>query len=304
MTPFIRFNNFIDKMYLPYVSRNFQKSTYDNYSYVLKAIRMHFGNTRLGFIRRKHIVTFLEKLQERDISKNTIHSYIKILNAILNYAVKNKHIFRNPCKGISVKSGKTRAGTFTEEEIKTLLNYIEKEYSLIYLPVYLSVNTGMRRGEVLGLKWENVSFPKNEILVSNNLIRTCKSQIYLKEPKTTAGFRTIAISEEVAQELRKTKEENKSEYVVVGWDGKYMDPQYLTNNFSKAVNGSGVTKRRFHDLRHTHASFLLAAGVSIKLISARLGHSDIETTLRIYSHLLPNQQHEAAEKLSEMLKLR
>lgn len=300
MTPLLKFNDFIDNVYLPYAARSFEFSTYDNYIRSLKAIRQQFGNKRMGFIKKKHILGFIDEIQKRKLKQNTIFSYFRLINAIFNFAVSNKNILKNPCKAIKIKDGNSRAGTLTANDVNILLKYIKVVYPFIHLPVYLSVNTGMRRGEVLGLTWENVNFSDKNILVKQSLVRTASGRIYLKSPKTVNGMRTIAISDEVVKELKSIKKQNK--YVVRGWNGGYMDPQFLTNYFNKAIKGSGVPKRRFHDLRHTHASLLLGAGISIKLISSRLGHANIDITLKVYSHLLPNQQHEAAAKFSQILK--
>lgn len=303
MTPLKKFRDFIDEYYLPYAWQRVELSTYQNYNISLKLICEYIGNDRIGFITKKTMLDLLEKLNKRGLAQNTIHGYFKLLNAIFNFAVKNKNITQNPCKGIWVKEVNSRAGAFTVEEVKTLLGYIKSKLPLIYLPVYLSVNTGMRRGEVLGLKWEHIDFVKKEISVLQSLCRTSECDVYIKSPKTAAGLRKIAISDDVAEILKFEKEKGKSEYVVSGWNGGYMDPQYLTNHFSKAVKGAGVSKKRFHDLRHTHASILLAAGVSIKLISERLGHGSIDITLKVYSHMLPNMQHEAAERFSSIIKI-
>lgn len=303
MTPFMKFNDFIDNVYLPYVHRSFELSTYDCYVLDLKAIRKGIGNMRLGFIWKKHISRLLEEIEARGILRSTLHTYSKLLNAIFNYAVKNKNIIKNPCKGIHIKEGKSRAGAFTAEEINILLKHIKNGYPQIWLPSYIATNTGMRRGEILGLTWQNVDLVKKEILVCQSLCRTKTGNIYIKSPKTQSGVRIVAISDEVVDILQNEKVISKSEYVVPGY-GKfeYMDPQYLTNYFGKAVRECKVTKRRFHDLRHTHASLLLAAGVSINVVSARLGHANIEITLKVYSHMLPGQQHAAAEAFSKGMK--
>lgn len=303
MTPFMKFNDFCDNVYLPYVLRAFELSTYHRYIKDLIAIREQIGNMRMIFITQKTIKRLMRTLESRDIKQSTIRAYFKVIKAIFNYAVANRNILKNPCSGIWVKEGLSGAGAFTSKEVKILADHIRFNYPTIYLAVYLAINTGMRRGEILGLIWANVDFDRKEIMINQSLCRTVAGTIYIKTPKTESGKRIIAISDEVAEVLRELKSFSRCEYVVSDYSGKtYMDPQYLTNYFGRAVRECNVTKRRFHDLRHTHASLLLAAGVSINVVSARLGHANIDITLKVYSHMLPGQQHAAAEAFSRGMK--
>lgn len=303
MTPFMKFNDFCNNVYLPYVLRAFELSTYHRYIKDLIAIKEQIGNKRMIFITQKTIKGLLKTLESRDIKQSTVRAYFKVIKAIFNYAVANRNILKNPCSGIWVKEGLSGAGAFTSKEVKILAEHIRVNYPTIYLAVYLAVNTGMRRGEILGLIWANVDFDRKEIMINQSLCRTVAGTIYIKTPKTENGKRIIAISSEVVEVLRKTKSNSGCDYVVSDYSGKtYMDPQYLTNYFGRAVRECNVTKRRFHDLRHTHASLLLAAGVSINVVSARLGHANIDITLKVYSHMLPGQQHAAAEAFSKGMK--
>ncbi len=302
MTLFMKFNDFIDKIFLPYVLKTRELSTYHKYEKDLRLFRQQIGNMRMIFITKKTIKALLKTFEDRGLKQNTICGYFKVINAIFNFAVKNKNIFRNPCRGIWVKDGTSCAGVFTPEEINKLLGRLKNKYPLIWLPTYIAFNTGMRRGEIVGLTWSNVDLNRKEILVKQSLCRTVAGVIYIKKPKTDSGIRIIAISDEVVEVLKKIKNKSNCEFVVAGWNGKCMDPQYLTNYFSKAVRECDISNHRFHDLRHTHASLLLAAGVSINVVSARLGHATIEITLKVYSHMLPGQQHAAAEAFSKGMK--
>lgn len=179
----------------------------------------------------------------------------------------------------------------------------------------VAISTGMRQGELLGLTWRHVDLTNAVIHVRQALQRKRKKEdpAKLKEPKTRAGRRPIDIPKSVVEALLRHRGTQDAERDLAG--ALYQDRDLVfASPLGVALNGSSVNKQfqrileregmqklRFHDLRHTHATLLLMAGVNIKVVSERLGHKDVTTTLKIYSHVLPSMQKGAAEKMDTLL---
>ena len=170
-------------------------------------------------------------------------------------------------------------------------------------PVIVAVTTGMRRGEILGLRWRDVDLDGAVLNVRTSLEQT-NSGLRLKAPKTKSGRRAItlpAVTIEALREHRRAQLEERlalgiggrSEMVFTRHDGELVDPKIFSSAFRRAAKAAGVDVT-FHALRHTHASTLIRAGVSIATVSKRLGHSKISITLDVYTHVLPVEQDRAA----------
>jgi integrase len=169
----------------------------------------------------------------------------------------------------------------------------------------------MRRGEILGLRWKDVDLDKGMLSVRQTLSKDGKQ--FLNGAKTASSIRSIKLSEETMAVLRKQKArmakeklQSGSEYsnfdlVVSTSKGTPMNPENVKRTFERLVKEADVPRIRFHDLRHTHATMLLSQGIHAKVVSERLGHSNIKMTLDTYSHVLPNMQEEAANQIDVLL---
>jgi integrase len=196
--------------------------------------------------------------------------------------------------------------TLTSNEAARLLEAIK--HKRVYWPVLVALATGMRRGEILAMRWKNLDLERGLVRVVESLEQT-KSALRFKAPKTEKA-RAIALPSFVIEELRRLKREQAEELLMLGvrqsgetlvcgrYDGDPMPPRSLTHEFAKVAGRvKDVPRIRFHDLRHSHATQLLAAGVHPKVTQERLGHSTITTTLDLYSHVTETMQTEAAAKL-------
>ncbi|MFJ8257194.1 site-specific integrase [Peribacillus asahii] len=180
-----------------------------------------------------------------------------------------------------------------------------------YPAFHLAITTGMRRGEILGLRWKDVNLEKGILYVRQTLSRDGK--YFLNGAKTEAGVRSIQLANASIVMLKKQKrivakeklscgpEYNDYDLVVCTSKGTPVIPSNLKRTYQRLIKEADVPLIRFHDLRHTHATMLLAQGIHAKVISERLGHSNIKTTLDIYSHVLPNMQEEAANQIDALL---
>ncbi len=179
----------------------------------------------------------------------------------------------------------------------------------LYPAFYLLANTGMRRGEVLGLRWKDVDLERATLSVSRSLVNVAY-QPQLSDVKTNNGCRTIDLEPKTIAVLRVCKKRQIEERMLANSrppadlifahpDGSVINPDYLSQVFDRHVAKSTLPSIRLHDLRHTHASILLIEGVALKVVSERLGHANPAFTLSVYQHLLPGMQADAAKAFAE-----
>ena len=175
-----------------------------------------------------------------------------------------------------------------------------------YFPIlWLAANTGMRRNELIGLKWTDIDFTRQRLALNRGLVavgyevhetrgktKTARRNIALDATTMTvlAGWRTLQAAEFAAVGI-----DNTEQWMFTNGDGDVVHPHAIYQGFTRIVNNAGVRRIRFHDLRHTHGSLLIQAGVPIKVVSERLGHANIAFTMQTYQHLLPGMQENAAD---------
>jgi integrase len=233
----------------------------------------------------------------------------RVLSAALARAIESQLIARNPCdvfKKRLPKVERCEMATLTAEQSARLLEAVR--HSHIYWPVLIALATGARRGEVLAIRWRNVDFDRGTIRIVESLEQT-KQGLRFKPPKTDRT-RAVTLPSFAIEELRRLKREQAESLLMLGVrqtgdtlvcarrDGEPLQPQSLTHEFPRFLARLRDFPRvRFHDLRHTHATQLLLAGVHPKVAQERLGHSTVTTTLDLYSHVTATMQEDAADRL-------
>jgi integrase len=244
------------------------------------------------------------------LSPRTVHHMHVILKGALAQAVKWEMLVRNPAGAIDPpKVGHTAMQTYdlgqTAELIEAVRGY------RIFVPVILAVLCGLRRGEIAALRWRNVDLAGNQLAVVQSAEQT-KAGVRYKEPKS-GRTRTVALSTNVATELKAYRARQAEELLKVGRrlseddfivtqpDGSPLQPHSLGQEWVRFLAKSTLPRIRFHDLRHAHATHLLASGVHPKVASERLGHSKVGITLDLYSHVLPNMQTDAVALVDDAL---
>lgn len=248
---------------------------------LIKNLMEEFSGKKLSEITPKMIERYKEK-RKQIVSPATVNREVACLKCMFNKAIEWKDARENPVSGIELLAENNKRIRYLErEEIKTLIDNCDKYFRPV---VITALNTGMRRGEIINLKWENVD-PKRGI-------------IYLLDTKNGTQ-REVLMNEVVKKIFTELHRRKKSEYVFTKKDGEhYKDVQKF---FVAALKKSGIIDFRFHDLRHTFASHLVMMGVDLKTVQELMGHKKIEMTLR-YSHLSPAHKKSAIERLgSEMV---
>jgi integrase len=248
------------------------------------------------------------------LSPRTRRHIHRILSTALARAVEQQLIARNPCDVFKKRLPKVELremATLTAEQAQRLLDAIR--HNRVYWPVLIALATGMRRGEVLALRWRNADLDRGDLRVVESLEQT-KAGLRFKAPKSEKA-RAITLPAFAIEELRRLKREQAEELLRLGVrqggdtllfaraDGEPMPPRSLTHEFAKVAGRvKDVPRVRFHDLRHSHATQLLLAGVHPKVAQERLGHSSISITLDLYSHVTATMQEDAAAKLDMAFK--
>ena len=231
-----------------------------------------------------------------------------ILKSALARAVEQQAIARNPADALK-RLPKVEAKpiqTLTVEQSTRLLQAIK--HTNVYWPVLIALATGMRRGEIVALRWKNVDLDQGVVRVVGSLEQTRKGGIRFKATKTDKA-RAVTLPKFAVEELRRWKRDQAEGLLALGvrqggeslvcarLDGEPKKPDSLTNEFLHLIRKAGYPKLRFHDLRHSHATQLLGSGVHPKIVQERLGHSTITLTLDLYSHVSETMQSDAAVRL-------
>lgn len=279
----------------------------DNSMLGYKSIDKKYLYPTFGMIALKDITPdmidhfFIHLLTKTELSPTTIKGIKLRFNSILNKAVKQDKLLVNPMTKVNftIPTKKNKAATFilpSEADVKRMLRHLKDKYPELYPVVFLAVMSGMRRGELLGLKWSAIDFKKHTIRIDNQVTAFSRNA----ELKTSSSYRTIHISEKmltVLQTLPRT-----SEFVFLNRLGHPMT-YYSLDRLGRIFHEELGLPEEFtlHDLRHFHATQLLKHNVNIKVVSRRLGHADVSTTLDLYFNYMPEMDEEASVVLDGTL---
>jgi integrase len=197
------------------------------------------------------------------------------------------------------------------------LDGIQKFLSLarkdrLYIAFLLAVTTGLRRGEVLGLRWKDIDVDSKKASIRKNLVAIDNRPV-LQDPKTKGSYRSVTFPAMTIEELKNHQKVQHQEKLLAGEAyqdndlivatsiGTPIGPRNLLRSFYRILEKGNLPKMRFHDLRHTHATLMLQQGEHPKIVSERLGHANTRITMDTYSHVLPNMQQEAVDRFEKML---
>ena len=284
----------------PYTVRGY-KTNIDKY------IRPKIGEVPAQKLVPMQIQEIYKGMQTDGLSPRTIRYVHTTLHEALQYAFKMQLIPRNPADFVSVpKLVKYKSEVFEEDEVVKMLEAAKD--TDMEAPLHLSVGLGLRRGELLALKWSDIDYNKRQVTICRNLVYV-DGQYIFKAPKSESGNRTIEMPRSMTAVLKKHWRKQLEYKLLFG--SEYSDdnlvccrpngtpyiPGSFSHKFSEFLKVNKLRQIRLHDLRHTNASLMLQYNVPAKVASQRLGHSSIGITLDTYSHIIGNLQTEAADKI-------
>ena len=289
----------VTSMWLEYKKPNLRASTWSVYEGHTRNHFEEFQGVKINRIRTTDVETFILARQNSAMPINTIRKILVTLGQIFKYAVRHRLITVNPLTDAERprKNGTTpekKIRILQPHEIKALLDATENDkYRTLFK---LAIATGARQGEILGLKWQDIDRENSQVKIR----RTFNNQAWY-EPKTSQSRRRIDIGPSMLSDLKKWKlacPPCELDLVFPNIAGGPINHNNMVSRyFNPALKKAGIERIRFHDLRHTFASILIAQGENVKYIQSQLGHSSPTVTLNVYSHLMKKQNPESAARL-------
>lgn len=288
---------------------NLSITTYNVYMRICKKyIIPLLGDIKLCDVKPIHIQNYVDDLLDL-LSPKTLKIHLNILNLAFKRAYRLKLIKENVVQFVEVpKSKKFKNEIYNAEDMRILLEKCKG--TSLELPIVIASGLGLRISEILGLTWNNIDFNDFTITVEKITVRD-NGKVILKEPKTESSVRTITAPKEIITMLKQLKKDRlaaklrgeKSHRELIFYDKNLepIAPDVISKKFRYFLEINNLKHIRFHDLRHSHVTMLIEAKVPIKVISERVGHSNVNTTLNIYSHALKEMDQEASDKISNTL---
>lgn len=308
-----------------YARPHIRPTTYDNYAMEIRAhIKPAIGSIPLAKLTANILQKFYNDLLvsgRKDggggLSNRTVKLAHTIIHSSLKQALQSGLVARNVSEATKPpRMQKQEMRVLTQEEMECFLKAIEGDR--LGVAFLLDLATGLRRGELLALRWQDVDFKEGTTNIKRTLVRVgtsggpAKTTLTYQEPKTKHGRRVVPIPEEVLLELKSHKARQNQEKLLLGEayqdsglvfcaeDGRPLDPSSFGKHFSKLAQKAGIAGATMHTLRHTYATRLLEANEHPKVVQELLGHSDISLTLNTYSHVMPELKRQAAAKLNSL----
>lgn len=316
---------FAKKWYELYCKKELAPKTQESYkNHLKKRILPALGHLDIRQLKPTHILQFLNDLkesrkrfdsQEGPISDQTIKYCFRVLSSMLQDAVEWQIIDVNPCTKVKrPRSKRAKVKLPSEAEIKRMLAALHGEPLKYKTIILLAIDTGLRRGELVGLKWQDIDLNEKQLVVRRSNQAIAGRGTFSKSPKTEESERCITLSGssvqllkryhawQLRQKMKLANQWHDEDWVFAAWNGAAMYPGTPSLWFSRFLKRKGLPHMSFHSLRHLSATVLIAQGVPLKNVSSRLGHADIRTTANIYADTLQSIDKMAADKMDDFLK--
>ncbi len=298
------------------ISSSRSNKTVEQYSWVIeKRILPFIGDVKLKDLGPDRVQHFYHHLlsQER-LSNHAVNHTHRVLRTSLNQAVKLGLIIKNPCSATTPPKPEKHEMQFLDEyQVQIFLNSARKMQSRFYAYFFLAIHTGMRTGELLGLKWRDINWDKKSLLVQRQVQHPKGGGYIFTKLKSKSSQRSIALGDQAIEVLKqqrssiiklekvKDKDWDDLDLVFPSSVGTPLMRKRLRDNFYLVLEEAGLPRIRLHDLRHTAASLLLNHGVPVLIVSKRLGHSKPSITMDVYGHVIPTIQEGAAHLMDELM---
>lgn len=297
-----------------YKKTRVRESTYALYDTISKThIIPHIGDIPLQKLETKDIQKIVNSLHDEGKSLSLIKQVHLIISGALKQAQKEQKVFRNVADAVELPKGnKKTVRPLTKEQVKVFMDSVKSNK---YYPVFvLEIGTGLRRGELLALRWKDIDLEAGTLTVRETLNRITKSNgnrktmLVFQPPKTERSKRTIKLKDNVIkvlkeQQLATGKRDKPDELVFSNKDGGPLDPRAFTKRYERLLEKAEIPKTSFHALRHTVAVLLIQSGALVKNVQDLLGHEKYSTTMDIYAEFLPEEEKDkTAEQIDAILR--
>ena len=330
----LKFTDFVEIWKRDYGSKELAPSTYKRYLGILESrIIPFFGHFRVDKIKPTDIMQFYDLLSKdtqivrrkdnngkktgKPLSPKTILEHHRLLRAMLQKAVYWQMIVSNPAERVQApKTKKPKRKYYDDEQSKALISglmELTEEQFKYKVAIILTIFTGVRLGELMGLEWDDINFREGIVSINRSSQYLADKGVFTKTPKTESSIRDVAIPDFVVSLLEEYKywyDEQKYQYgelwvdsnrLFVQADGRPMHPSTISKWFEKFVAQIGLPVINFHGLRHTNATLLIAQNIDVSVVAARLGHAQITTTLNFYVHPIISHNRKAGNVLENLL---
>ncbi len=293
------FLDFVNTVWRPSAKLHLRKSSMRIYTFNLdNHILDAIGQVPLRDVSRSHIESCLSRLQQKSYAVATLRSVRATISTVLEAAVGHRYIGNNPAHGIRIREAdsKREPRYYRPPEVRKLLQKLNGPCRTVVL---VAVSTGLRIGEILALRWKRIDTLSNTMEVAETY-----SSGEFGPPKTRSSRRKIPISASLGEVFRRLRpsECEPEGLVFVTTKGTPLNPKNLYNReLARACDELGLPRVSWHSFRHTHATLLHESGESLKTAQSLLGHSDLETTLGVYTHAIPDAQKRAVERVAGVL---
>ena len=330
----LKFTDFVEIWKRDYGSKELAPSTYKRYLGILESrIVPFFGHFRVDKIKPTDIMQFYDLLSKdtqivrrkdnngkktgKPLSPKTILEHHRLLRAMLQKAVYWQMIVSNPAERVQApKTKKPKRKYYDDEQSKALISglmELTEEQFKYKVAIILTIFTGVRLGELMGLEWDDINFREGIVSINRSSQYLADKGVFTKVPKTESSIRDVAIPDFVVSLLEEYKCWYDNQKALFGelWydsnrlfvqaDGKPMHPSTISKWFVKFIGQIGLPVINFHGLRHTNATLLIAQNIDVSVVAARLGHAQITTTLNFYVHPIISHNKTAGFALENLL---
>lgn len=306
---------FLLERWLPARKLAVRASTWASYDTAInRHVIPHLGPIQIQQLSPDRLDRFYADLSAAGLAPKTVRNVHVMLHKALHDAVRKNLVPRNVAAAADppklTRSARSEMATWTPEQLRAFFTGITSHR--LAAAYVLAATTGMRRGEVLGLRWSDVDLDARHLHVRQTIL-SVNYHVTLGRPKTLRSERKIALDAATVRALRAHRRAQRAEIEALGRgyhnqdlvfareNGDPVHPDYFSQTFDRTVKRLKLPKIRLHDLRHTHATLGLKAGVPIKVISDRLGHATTAFTMDIYTHAIPAIEHDAAEQIADIV---
>ena len=304
----------LDKWLDEYMLFTIKERTLEGYRKMINnQIKPHLGNRQLAYLATADIQRFYNKIKKEgrlkphpihgnELANTMVRKVHMVLHQALDVAVKERLIVRNPTNGTTIpKKIRTEKQVLNDEQLGIFLNAIKQE-PYWYDFFYLEIMTGLRRGEICGLKWSDLNFTDGTLTVRRSVSKG-SGGIIIGETKTDAGMRKILLPRSVATLLQEKRKQAVSEWIFPHYanPSEPLHPDTAYRKLKVLLSKANLPSIRFHDLRHTFATHAMQGGVDAKTLSGILGHTDASFTLDTYTHVTSDMQKNASAVINNMM---